>query len=530
MKVFWLISLLFSFAFGIHSQIITGAYTLESTAIDEEKKLQNFLDKEKSFFEANAIIANHKQNNTYYLVTLEPITDELILAAALQKIKIKYKHAYAFKLPQNRANSAVIEPAIPATFTAETPSIDVKLPLHEENVTVVQTPIIEEQNITEITQTQEIVPNKQEPLVEEKLLIKEEIPSKKELQTPIKESSFLDYQTIGLVLLLLTLLVVLLFFLKKSQKKDLQIEVKNTDIIQTNENSFNTLDGLEEGTFNLQLPKEEKQEVGKNFKKRALVAHGKIVKQDFKEFAGSRILIAEDNLINQKVITGLLGESGVEVVVANNGKEALEILTNDKDFTMILMDAHMPIMDGFEATRGIRNNPLFNHIPIVALSGDIADSDIKKMFNAGMNNHLQKPLRIDALYDVLYVYTDAKTDNAQTIHPTLHDNHLNVNNGIATCSGDVDFYHEILDDFSKTYADSDAQIVQFLDAGDFIAADKYLFDLVSISSHIGADALHVAAKELKEALKDKEEKSYFILAEQYSELLRKLLQKIREYK
>jgi len=525
MKVFWLISLLFSFAFGINSQIITGAYTLESTAIDEEKKLQNFLDKEKKFFEANAIIANHKQSNTYYLVTVEPITDELTLAAALQKIKIKYKHAYAFKLPQNRANLALIEPATPATFTAETPSTDVKPPLHEENVTVVQAPVFEEQNITETTQTQEITPSKQEPLVEEKISIKEEIPSKKELQMPIKESSFLDYQTIGLVLLLLTVLVVLLFLLKKSPKK----EIKNADIIQANENNFNALDGREEGTFNLQSPNEEEEELSKNFEKRALVSHGKIVKQDFKEFAGSRILIAEDNLINQKVITGLLGESGIEVVVANNGKEALELLTNDSDFTMILMDAHMPIMDGFEATRGIRKNPLFNHIPIVALSGDIADSDIKKMFSAGMDNHLQKPLRIDALYDVLYIYTDAKADNAQTT-PTLHDNHLNVKNGIATCSGDVDFYHEILEDFSKTYADSDAQIVQFLDAGDFIAADKYLFDLVSISSHIGADSLHVAAKELKEALKDKEEKSYLTLVKQYDELLHILLQKIHEYK
>ncbi|WP_434657042.1 response regulator [Sulfurimonas sp. NW9] len=85
--------------------------------------------------------------------------------------------------------------------------------------------------------------------------------------------------------------------------------------------------------------------------------HAKITKEDFKIFAGERILLAEDNLINQKVILGVLGDSGIEVVVANDGQEALDILKTDKNFLIILMDAHMPRVDGFEATRAIRHDP-----------------------------------------------------------------------------------------------------------------------------------------------------------------------------
>jgi CheY-like chemotaxis protein len=537
MKVFWLISLLFSFAFGIHSQIIVGAYNLESTALKEEKSLQMFLDKDKDFFEKNSIVANHKQNNKYFLVTAEPIADEHTLATALQKIKVKYKHAYILKL-------AVVEPAILAIEPLK----------QEENVTTVnetsiETPLIEsnitaeEANTTQELQTQEAIPMQEEVPSEEKALIVEEKVFVQESTPATEESPSIDYQTIGFALLTLFILAALLFFLKISSKKESQetakvpepkhthkeIEIEDTDTSTTDEMNLHELSGVEEGDFIFDGSVEETQKSTNVLKKRTIKEHGKILKQDFHEFAGTRILVAEDNLINQKVITGLLADSGIEVLVANNGKEALDILEKDNNFAIILMDAHMPIMDGFEATKAIRENSQLNHIAIVALSGDVGASDIKKMLDAGMDEHLEKPLRIDALYDVVYAYTDFEEQNAELQHQLLN-NDLNTEKGLITCSGDEDFYHEILNEFLQTYADSDTKIFQYLDAGDYTSADKYLLDIVSVSSHIGADKLNAVAKELKETLHDTEEKSYLTLAHHYSELLHKLIQSIHEYK
>ncbi|MBA3026356.1 MAG: response regulator [Sulfurimonas sp.] len=549
MKVFWIIPFLFTLAFGINSQIIVGAYSLERTAVAEEIKLQNFLEKDKDFFEKNFITANHKKSESYYLVTLEPITDEEILAAALKKIKKTYKHAYALKLPSTAIEASptlAVQTALPVE-NKETVTAEVSVPdapdtnntLTEENSTLIIQPLIAEQNTSLQTETeiktQEIIPIKEEPLVEEKPLMKEKIAE--------KEVDSMDFQTILLASLTFLILLLLYFFLKKSQKKDLnntqegskennplqEIKIEDTQESETYENSFFELKGEEEGDFGLEESEDEElQDIAIDLKKRTPRLHGKIVKQDFKEFAGTRVLIAEDNLINQKVIIGLLGDSGIEVVVANNGKEALDILEYDHNFSIIFMDVHMPIMNGFEATKFIRENPRYNHIAIIALSGDIADSDIKKMLAAGMDEHLEKPLRIDALYDILYVYTDAKD-----INPSAGmggDSELNFEKGLATCSGDEEFYREILNEFLMTYADSDTKIFEYLNENNFVAADKYLLDLIGVTSHIGADKLNAVAKELKEALKDTEEKSYLTLADQYSELLQKLLQSIHEYK
>lgn len=351
-----------------------------------------------------------------------------------------------------------------------------------------------------------------------------------------------DYQTIALSIFTLVILVFLLFILKKSQKKELQndknlveqqkspkeIEVVDTEVIEEDEIDFNELNGQEEGCFDVIENEEELQDDVQELQKRTLAIHGKIAKKDFKEFAGARILIAEDNIINQKVLLGLLGDSGIELVLANNGKEALDILENDKNFTLILMDAHMPILDGFEATRKIRENPEYNHIAIVALSGDTSDSDIKKMLNAGMDEHLEKPLRMDALYDVLYVYTDYnKEDDADK---TSANSELNIEKGLSACSGDEQFYHEILDEFLMAYADSDTKIFEYINEDQLILANKYLLDLVGLTSQIGADRLNVIAKKMKEALKNEDENNYLPLAHEYSELLHKLIQSIHEYK
>lgn len=267
----------------------------------------------------------------------------------------------------------------------------------------------------------------------------------------------------------------------------------------------------------------------KTIPKRPVPKHDKITKQNFAEFAGERILVAEDNLINQKVLLGLLAESGIELVMANDGQEALDILEKDTNFAMILMDAHMPRVDGFQAARIIRANPQYDHILVVALSGDTASDDIQKMRDAGMSEQLAKPLRMEALYDIIYAYTGKETDTDEFVEAAVTPKNLNVNKGLETCGSDEDFYREILSEFIRDYADSSLKLGEFLRSHNIQAADAYLLDIIGVTENIGAHKLATIASNLKVALSDTHEKSYFSLFDQYKVHQDSLMQEIREY-
>jgi CheY-like chemotaxis protein len=141
-------------------------------------------------------------------------------------------------------------------------------------------------------------------------------------------------------------------------------------------------------------------------------AQANITKDDFKTFIGSKVLITEDNMINQKVIMGLLGSSGINLKLAEDGQEALDILEEDAPFDLILMDINMPVMDGYEATRRIRENRHYDSMPIVAFTGLNLKDEIEKMREVGMNAHMAKPLNIGRIYSVFERYLPKKNLSA----------------------------------------------------------------------------------------------------------------------
>lgn len=116
------------------------------------------------------------------------------------------------------------------------------------------------------------------------------------------------------------------------------------------------------------------------------------------DIKGARILLVEDNKINQMVALELLGLLGLVVTVADNGLEAVEAIKNG-DFDLVLMDVQMPIMDGFEATREIRklDKPGVDKLPILAMTANAMDSDYVNSISVGMNDHLTKPIDPDRL-------------------------------------------------------------------------------------------------------------------------------------
>ena len=121
-------------------------------------------------------------------------------------------------------------------------------------------------------------------------------------------------------------------------------------------------------------------------------------------FAGdTSILLAEDNPVNQLVAGGMLDEMGCTVTMVDNGKEALEILPS-VPFDMVLMDCQMPEMDGFEATKAIRQHECeqgLARIPIIALTANAMEGDRDRCLQAGMDDHLSKPFTRALLRDIV---------------------------------------------------------------------------------------------------------------------------------
>ncbi len=128
----------------------------------------------------------------------------------------------------------------------------------------------------------------------------------------------------------------------------------------------------------------------------------------------TRILLTEDDPINQEVATVMLESMGYEVVVANNGADAVDAMLQDNEFDLILMDCQMPVMDGFNATREIRNNN-FN-TPIVALTANATEDDKDLCLNAGMNDFLTKPIYQTDLSRVVQQWVARSSDNSEKPH------------------------------------------------------------------------------------------------------------------
>jgi signal transduction histidine kinase/DNA-binding response OmpR family regulator len=116
--------------------------------------------------------------------------------------------------------------------------------------------------------------------------------------------------------------------------------------------------------------------------------------------AGAHVLLVEDNPFNQELARDLLGRAQVVVQVANNGREAIEMLAHER-FDAVLMDCQMPVMDGFAATRELRGDPKWRDLPIIAMTANAMVGDREKVLAAGMNDHIAKPINVTEMFATL---------------------------------------------------------------------------------------------------------------------------------
>ncbi len=128
-------------------------------------------------------------------------------------------------------------------------------------------------------------------------------------------------------------------------------------------------------------------------------------KKDLSALHTGRILLAEDNELNQEIAAAILSEAGFSTEIASNGQIAVDMLKNSKPgyYRLILMDIQMPVMGGYEATRIIRNleDKELSSVPILAMTANAFEEDRQEALRCGMNGHIAKPIDIDKLFDTL---------------------------------------------------------------------------------------------------------------------------------
>ena len=270
---------------------------------------------------------------------------------------------------------------------------------------------------------------------------------------------------------------------------------------------------------------------------RSSIVERKNIKQhDFYDFDGKKILIVEDNIINQKVLTNILHLSGIELTIANNGQEAVNLVTRAqaKVFDLVLMDINMPVMDGFDATQAIREEKKFDNLPIVAFTALVLDSEIKKMFNSGMNAYLDKPVKLGKLYVALamFLLDDPNKNNDETSSNTINNYDLpglNVAVGIAHSNNSEALYLEILKEFIDAYGKSYEVFATLVSEHRHEQLKMLCLDMMGLSGTIGAEDMNVKIDEIQKLLLYNKHELLYSYVDIYKKELLKLAKSIHLY-
>jgi CheY-like chemotaxis protein len=218
--------------------------------------------------------------------------------------------------------------------------------------------------------------------------------------------------------------------------------------------------------------------------------------------AGARVLLVEDNLINQELAVALLKGAGIDVTVANDGRQALHMLDLHR-FDGVLMDCQMPEMDGYEATRLIRLQPQYQSLPIIAMTANVMAGDREKVIAAGMNDHIAKPINVEEMFATLARWIrPAKPAAGAALTPGAVLARLGINAAVGrtATAGNEALYQRLLNSFADQESDAVERFLQARAAGNSEAALRILHDLKSVSGTIGADGIQRAAAELESAV------------------------------
>ena len=232
-----------------------------------------------------------------------------------------------------------------------------------------------------------------------------------------------------------------------------------------------------------------------------------------KEIAGAKILLVEDNDINQQVAQEILSSAGLIITLANDGQEAIEKALQDK-YDTILMDVQMPIMDGYEATRRLRNMCGFEKIPIIAMTAHAMVGDFKKSLEAGMNDHVTKPIDPKQLFETLMKWIEPgervvppqetvveKQEQSPIPDPLPEISGIDTESGLKRVGGNQKLYRKLLVRFREDYTTIVKQIKEAYLSGDHELATRLAHTIKGVAGNIGAAGIYDLAREVENAVK-----------------------------
>jgi signal transduction histidine kinase/CheY-like chemotaxis protein len=254
---------------------------------------------------------------------------------------------------------------------------------------------------------------------------------------------------------------------------------------------------------------------GKEAKKREGAARSKGGPEEaLKRIRGARVLLAEDNEINQQVAKEILEQAALVVSIANNGKEAVEMVQRGA-YDVVLMDIQMPVMGGFEATQEIRTDGAFKDLPIIAMTAHAMAGDREKSLSVGMNDHVTKPIDPDELFSALvrWVKPDERAmsegvcevligkQEVEGILPSELPG-ISIASGLARVGGNQRLYAKLLCKFKDSQESAVEQIRAALQSGDVETAARLAHTVKGVSGNLGGENLYRAAADLEKAIKE----------------------------
>lgn len=234
-----------------------------------------------------------------------------------------------------------------------------------------------------------------------------------------------------------------------------------------------------------------------------------ITQESFQDFNHAHVLIVDDNVINQKIIVHMLSKSNIKVSLADNGKEALDVLhEHGSDIDIILMDINMPVMDGYQATKKLRTNHRYDSLPVVIVSTLGFRNEIDEMYLAGANAHLRKPFKAGELYGALFMFLiESNPDKSNKVSAATYQENsgiLDIQQGLASTKN-IFAYYDLLREDLLSLSDSDHKIKKYIIQKDFLTLKAYCRQLLEESRSIGAISLEEVLSEMYILLTKNEE-------------------------
>ena len=229
---------------------------------------------------------------------------------------------------------------------------------------------------------------------------------------------------------------------------------------------------------------------------------------------GARVLLAEDNPINQEVARELLERAGLVVDVAANGADAVQKVMDGR-FDLVLMDMQMPVMDGVEATRRIRALYDGEALPVLAMTANAFEEDRRRCEEAGMNGHLVKPVDPDRLFSSLAQWIPAPDEDAEAAAgptvvpaesmrtpPARSGVLIDQQAGLRALDGDAESYRHVLSMFVDHHSHDVDRLRQAVADGDLRMGERIAHTLKGVAATVGAFPLHECAADIEHALRD----------------------------